>query len=49
MAQQGAELGERALQEIRNTQLLSTNVIFISQVDRVATNLAEAAQRPALK
>jgi hypothetical protein len=49
MAQQGAELGERALQEIRNTQLLRTNVIFISQVDRVATNLAAAAQRPALK
>ena len=49
MAQQGAELGERALQEIRNTPLLSTNGIFISQVDRVATNLAAAAQRPALK
>ena len=41
--QQEAELGERALQETRKTQPLSTNVIFIGQVDRVATNLVAAA------
>ena len=34
-AQQETDLGERTLQGITNTQPLSTNVIFISQVDRV--------------
>jgi predicted Zn-dependent protease len=45
-AQQEAELGGRTLQQITNTQPLSTNLIFTSKVDRVATNLAIAAQRP---